>query len=175
MKVFTIILFLFLSITAQSQINPETKDSLQITKNKPEIENPAQLIDSVLNYGKTLVGHRYRYGGAALSGFDCSGFIKFIFHKYGYTLPHCSRDYAQIGEEISKDSIQNVKKGDILLFKGRNSKSKRIGHVSIIVEANEKEILILHSCCNKGVAVESYTSSGYYPVRLVGIRRLKEL
>jgi cell wall-associated NlpC family hydrolase len=126
----------------------------------------------VLNFGKSLIGIPYRYGGSSVKGFDCSGFIHYIFRKYGYLFPHSSRAYAAIGTKIKSDSILNVKKGDLLLFKGRNIKSKRIGHVAIVVEVNENEILMLHSCCDKGIAVENYLTSEYYPKRLVEIRRL---
>jgi gamma-D-glutamyl-L-lysine dipeptidyl-peptidase len=175
MKAFILTMLIFLTIPGKSQVQAVLNDSIQVTKNVNPIENSAQILDSVVNFGKSLEGCHYKYGGSSLSGFDCSGFIRFIFRKYGYSFPHCSREFVNIGEEISKDSIRHLKKGDILLFRGRNLKSKKIGHISIIAEVNENEILMLHSCCDKGVAVENFLASGYYPERLVEIRRIKEL
>jgi len=171
MKKLAFILLLFPSITVYSQQGPILTDTLKNTEQIVPADH-SQVIDSVLNYGKHLIGRRYRYGGSSPSGFDCSGFISYIFRKYGYSFPHSSREYVHVGEFISKDSIRNVQRGDILLFKGRNWKSRRIGHVSIVVEANENEILMLHSCCDKGVAIENYLTAPYYLKRLVGIRRL---
>ena len=172
MKLLAPILLIFISFSLSAQV-----DSTKIVKQPAvaqaiEVCDYPQVLDSVLNYGKTLIGRRYRYGGLSPAGFDCSGFIKYIFRKYGIKLPHSSREYANVGQIIPKDSIGSVHKGDILVFKGRNSKSKRIGHVAIVLEANENEILMMHSCCDKGVAIENYLISPYYLKRLIGIRRL---
>ena len=175
MRIITIILCISVSISAKSQLNSITNASFLIMRQISQKSNSTQVIDSALNLGKKLIGHRYKYGGSSLSGFDCSGFISYIFRKYGCTFPHSSRAYSQIGETICKDSIKTLRKGDILLFKGLNSKSTRIGHVSIVVEASESQILMLHSCCDKGVAIENYTTSEYYPKRLIAIRRITAL
>jgi hypothetical protein len=73
--------------------------------------------------------------------------------------------------EITDSLNLQVRKGDILLFKGSNLKSKRIGHVSLVVEVNEKEILMLHSC-RRGVIIENYLDSDYYLKRFAGVRRI---
>ena len=172
MKVLAIILLIFNSIILEAQIGPSKIDNQPTLTKTPEVQDISQVMDSVLDFGKTLIGRRYRYGGLSPAGFDCSGFMKYIFRKYGITLPHCSREYTQIGEVIPKDSIGTVHKGDFLLFKGRNSKSKRIGHVAIVIEVKENEILMIHSCCDKGVAIENYLISPYYLKRLIEIRRM---
>jgi murein DD-endopeptidase / murein LD-carboxypeptidase len=135
------------------------------------IQDIAQVVDSAINYGKSFIGLAYKYGGISTSGFDCSGFLKHIFNKYGLILPHSSRDYANLGDTIS---LKEIKKGDVLLFKGSNLKSKRIGHVSLVVEVTENEILMLHSC-RRGVLIENYLDSDYYLKRFVGIRRLNKI
>lgn len=174
MRALLVIFCISISITAKSQVVP-IRNICFLVQHIVEKERSTQVMDSVISYGKTLLGHRYKYGGSSLTGFDCSGFIRFIFKKYGYSLPHSSRDYAKLGEIISKDSIKSLHKGDILLFKGRNSKSSRIGHVSIVVEATENRVLMMHSCCDKGVAIENYLTSGYYLKRLMAIRRISSL
>jgi hypothetical protein len=174
MKALVIIILIFSSFTLSAQVDSIKINSQLILTKPSESQDISQVIDSVLDFGKTLIGCRYRYGGLSVAGFDCSGFMKYIFQKYGIALPHCSREYIHVGEVISKDSIGRVRKGDFLIFKGRNSKSKRIGHVAIVIEVNEKEIKMIHSCCDKGVAIENYLISPYYLKRLIEIRRLKE-
>jgi len=172
MKILAIIILVSNSFILSAQIDSTRTEKQSVVINQTENKTISLVMDSVLDYGKTLIGHRYRYGGLSPAGFDCSGFMKYIFRKYGITLPHCSREYAQIGEVIPKDSIGIVHKGDFLLFKGRNSKSKRIGHVAIVIEVKENEILMIHSCCDKGVAIENYLTSAYYLNRLIEIRRM---
>lgn len=172
MKILIVIILIFIPFTLKAQT-----DTTKTVNQSSEIQSVSQLqfplvIDSVINYGKTLLGRKYRYGGLTPAGFDCSGFLKYIFKKYGITLPHSSREYAAVGRKLPKDSIVNVQPGDILVFKGRNSKSKRIGHVAIVIENNNNQILMMHSCCDKGVAIENYLEAPYYLKRLVGIRRL---
>lgn len=172
MKVLVSIVFIFSTFTLSAQIDSCKIEKQSILAQQPQMNDISLVIDSALNYGKTLIGRRYRYGGLSPAGFDCSGFLKYIFRKYGVTLPHSSREYANVGEIIPKDSIGTVRRGDILIFKGRNSKSKRIGHVAIVIETNGNEILMIHSCCDKGVAIENYLMAPYYLKRLIGIRRL---
>jgi len=129
------------------------------------------IVDSVIHYGKSLIGLTYKYGGSSISGFDCSGFLKHIFDKYGLTLPHDSREYVHCGDTVS---LNEIKKGDVLLFKGSNIKSKRIGHVALVIEVNENEILMLHSC-RRGVVIDNYLDSDFYMKRFLGVRRLNKI
>lgn len=168
MKGLITVLLLFSSYLCRSQEILKS-DSVVITKEC--IQDIAQVVDSAINYGKSFIGLAYKYGGTSTSGFDCSGFLKHIFNKYGLILPHSSREYANIGDTVS---LKEIKKGDILLFKGSNLKSKRIGHVSIVIEVTENEILMLHSC-RRGVLIENYLDSDFYLKRFVGVRRLNKI
>jgi len=168
MKGLITLLLLFSSYLCWSQEIAKSDSSVMAKESTQDI---AQVVDSAINYGKSFIGLAYKYGGTSTSGFDCSGFLKHIFNKYGLMLPHSSRDYANIGDTIS---LKEIKKGDILLFKGSNLKSKRIGHVSIVVEVTENEILMLHSC-RRGVLIENYLDSDFYLKRFVGVRRLNKI
>ena len=165
MKGFVVVGLLLSANLVQSQSIMEKKDSILFKGEKK------QVIDSVICYGKTFIGLRYKYGGFSAKGFDCSGFIKYIFNKYGLVLPHDSRAYANFGEKIDSVDVQKIKKGDIMLFKGSNLKSKRIGHVSLVIEVKQDEILILHSC-RRGVVIDNYLDSDYYLKRFAGVRRI---
>jgi len=165
MKGFIVVGLLLIANLAQSQNVVGTGDSILMK------EDQNQVIDSVICYGKTFMGLRYKYGGTSPKGFDCSGFIQYIFNKYGLVLPHDSRAYANFGEKIDSADVQEIKKGDILLFKGSNLKSKRIGHISLVIEVKENEILMIHSC-RRGVVIDNYLDSAYYLKRFAGVRRI---
>ncbi len=130
-------------------------------------------IDSVLNeviyYAKTYLGTPYKFRGAAGEGFDCSGFINHIFLPYGYLMPSSSSGYTIIGIHMD---INNLQKGDFMLFKGRNVNSTRIGHVAMVIEADipNNVLKIIHST-RRGVVIDNYFTSAYYNQRFImGIR-----
>ncbi len=130
-------------------------------------------IDSVLNevivFAKTYLGAPYKFRGSTGVGFDCSGFINHIFKPFGYSMPLSSSSYAFIGESID---LSNLKKGDFMLFKGRNINSSRIGHVAMVIESDipNNVLKIIHST-RRGVVIDNYFTSGYYSQRFIMGRR----
>lgn len=105
---------------------------------------------------------RYKIGGLSKKGVDCSGFVWNIFQRsLDMDLPRTSREQAQIGEAVEKDSLQF---GDLLFF---GSKSKHISHVAMYIGGGR----IVHSSRNHGVGVSSVTST-YYGKHFVCARRV---
>lgn len=135
-----------------------------------KIDYNETVIDSVIGFGKHFLGLRYKYGGTTPAGFDCSGYVSYIFGKYGYTFPHSSAGMASIGEKVD---IKNTRKGDFILFKGRSTKSGGVGHVALIVAADSGQITMMHSTCMQGVIIEKYNTSDYFKRRYVMCRRYR--
>jgi cell wall-associated NlpC family hydrolase len=123
---------------------------------------------SVLATAERYLGTRYRYGGSSPSmGFDCSGFVQYVFGRNGIELPRTSRLQASAGAELPLD-IQSLQPGDLLLFASRGS---RVNHVAIYVGGNR----ILHSTAGAGGVVYDDLSSPrgkWYLKRHVGSRRV---
>ena len=65
----------------------------------------------VLAKAETYAGSPYQYGGATPAGFDCSGFVMFVYAQFGVSLPHSSSQQAHIGQTIS---LANAKPGDVI-------------------------------------------------------------
>lgn len=126
--------------------------------------------DSIIDFAKTFIGTPYKYGSVAVSSFDCSGYISYVFRKFGLDLPHCSSCMSTLGETVSLDEVQ---KGDLLFFKGRNSSSTRVGHVSLVVGVDEDSIMMIHAS-SRGVVVDDLNEMEYYKKRFVTARRLSE-
>jgi len=110
-----------------------------------------QLADSILSHGLSLVGTRYRFGGSSVkSGFDCSGFIGYLFkEELGMQLPRSSRDMINIDAPlVERDELEP---GDLLFFStsGRN----RVSHAGIYMGDNQ----FIHSSSSRsgGVRVDS--------------------
>jgi cell wall-associated NlpC family hydrolase len=122
----------------------------------------------VLATADRYLGTRYRYGGdTPAAGFDCSGFVQYVFARHGVDLPRTSRQISQLGESVSLDRGE-LREGDLLFFAGNGT---RIDHVAIYLGEDR----IIHSTASGGgVRVESLTSARgeWFERRLVAARRV---
>jgi cell wall-associated NlpC family hydrolase len=132
----------------------------------PKKSNPK--VDAIISYAKTFLGVPYRYGGSTPSGFDCSGFINYIFGNFGFSLVRSSYGLAEIGETIALSEIQP---GDLMFFKGSNVNSTSVGHVAMVIDVTADEIKFIHSA-NGGVQITNFKTSKYYIQRYVKTKRL---
>lgn len=136
-------------------------DSIQSQRlNKTVIKSSK--IDSLIKFATSLQGRHYRRGGTG-KGFDCSGFTMVVFAKHGIRLPHTSAGQSLIGIPVLK---QNLSKGDLIFFKGRNRRSKRIGHVGIVISSKGEEVQFIHSASGEGIRVDRLNAE-YYRKRYV--------
>jgi lipoprotein Spr len=109
------------------------------------------LADSILERGKSLIGTRYRFGGTSTqSGFDCSGFIGYLFREEaGMSLPRSSREMINIDAPLVKRN--DLEPGDLMFFStaGRG----RVSHAAIYLGDNQ----FIHSSSSRsgGVRVDS--------------------
>ena len=127
-----------------------------------------QRIDSIIYYAEKYLGTRYRAGGRSREGFDCSGFTSYVFEKFGIDIPHSATDQALKGIPLDRTQI---KRGDLVFFKGRNKKNSRVGHVGLVVEKNDSIIRFIHASSRKGITYD-VTTSDYYKIRFVGAKRV---
>ena len=130
---------------------------------------PDKLVDKILEYAKKQKGKPYRRGSKGPYGFDCSGFTKHVYGHFDYNLnPNSAAQYLQ-GISIDK---KELKRGDLVFFKGRNSKASRIGHVGMITEVYPNgKFKFIHSASSQGIR-EDMSTAPYYERRYVGARRI---
>jgi len=127
--------------------------------------------DNLVAFAISYLGTPYRYGGNTPEGFDCSGFVSFVFAHFNYTLPRSSVDYGPVGVPVSRDSCR---KGDIILFSGTNNNLSSIGHIGIVVTNPGESLSFIHASSSKnrrGVIISEFKGTGYVD-RFIGIRRL---
>lgn len=130
----------------------------------------ALMANDMIAYAKKFIGTRYRRGGKSPKGFDCSGFTSYVFSQFGYSLGASSSDQFNQGEKISRDEIS---KGDLLFFTGRNARRGTVGHVGIAIDNNPVtgEITFIHSATSGGIKIDRI-SAPYYAARFLGARRV---
>jgi hypothetical protein len=128
-----------------------------------------EFFDNLLSRAHDYIGTPYRSGGRTPKGFDCSGFTSYIFSRYGVKLSASSGSQINDGRRIARNE---VKKGDLIFFKGRNSGSSRIGHVGIVSDSDDNgNIKFIHSASSGGVKVSSIKEP-YYANRYAGSVRI---
>lgn len=106
--------------------------------------------DSVIIYSKQYLGTPYLYAGNnPKKGFDCSGFVNYVFQHFDITVPRSSSGYKNLGKSKLPEDF---KIGDVLVFYGYKNKTV-VGHVGIICEANGMQSKFIHASSGKAGSV----------------------
>jgi len=126
-------------------------------------------IDSLIEFAKSLIGTPYKYASSNPSeGFDCSGFINYVFNHFNIPVPRSSRDFRNVGKEIA---LKNAKPGDLILFTGTDSTEREIGHIGLVI-SNKDGISFIHSSSGKADGVVITKLNDYYLGRFVKVERV---
>lgn len=129
-----------------------------------QAQNKAIASGNVVRAAYAFRGTRYVMGGTSRSGFDCSGFVRFILSATdGVALPRTATEQYYHGTPVSQSEAQP---GDLVFFK--NTYKHGISHVGIYVGSGQ----FVHAAnAHKGVRSDSLNSS-YYQAHFAGIRRV---
>ncbi|HUR10072.1 MAG TPA: C40 family peptidase [Flavitalea sp.] len=125
----------------------------------------------IVSFANTLMGTPYRYGSIdPFVGFDCSGFITYVFGHFNIKVPRSSVDFTDVGREIPETE---AKPGDIILFTGTNADDRRVGHMGIVNKAfSEGDLEFIHSSSGKAYGVTLSNLTSHYRVRFVKVIRI---
>lgn len=130
--------------------------------------SPLALQDSIINFSKNHLNIRYRSGGSTTKGFDCSGFVNYVYGNFGFQIGRSSRDQAGKLESLDPGKL---KAGDLVFFNGRR-RGKNIGHVGIVTEADSSgKFKFIHSETSSGITISS-SEEPYYKRRFVKAGRV---
>jgi len=109
-----------------------------------------------------LRGTPYRDGGTSPKGFDCSGFVQYVFGRHGVRLPRLTRDQFRVGHRVDPDQLEP---GDLVFF---TTVAPGASHVGIAVGPDQ----FVHAPSERGVVRVERLSSSYWSRRFIGARRL---
>ena len=169
MKLLSISIALFASALCscvEKETKPEPAKLVKVAKSAEDNQR-----DAIIEYAKRYMGTAYCYaGGSPTKGFDCSGFVNYVFKNFDIELPRSSGQFKNVGTTVKPEDF---KKGDVLVFYGYRDKSS-IGHVGIICEANGMKSKFIHASSGKEMAVtisdlgsDQYTKRFYKCVNVI--------
>jgi cell wall-associated NlpC family hydrolase len=133
----------------------------------PASPAPSSEAARVLRTGDSYAGVRYVWGGSTPSeGFDCSGFTKYVFAKYGITMPRTAREQVRAGTGVAAD-FRALRPGDLMFFA---EPGKAISHVAIYAGDG----VILHASSSLGRVGHTDLNAGgdWFLAYFVAARRL---
>ncbi len=113
----------------------------------------------VLATAMTLLGTPYRDGGDDPGGFDCSGFVQYVFGRHGIVLPRTVELLAGVGREVGRPEA-----GDLVFFRTSGSGPT---HVGIALDGDQ----FIHAPSSRGVVRIELLGSSYWARRYVLARR----
>ncbi len=126
--------------------------------------------EEVVAFARTLKGVPYQYASCTPeSGFDCSGFVYYVFSHFGITVPRSSVGFTNVGQEITAGE---AKPGDLILFTGTDSSDKTVGHMGIIVSNEAGDLQFIHSSSGTANGVTTSPLKGYYQGRFMKVIRI---
>jgi|SRR5579872_4939765 len=112
----------------------------------------------IAKFARRFVGIRYSYGGTSpRTGFDCSGFVRFVYAHFGLSLPHYTVSQFHLGRAVPRGALRP---GDLVFFDG-------LGHVGLYIGHGE----FVHAP-HTGTRVQVASMNGWYAHEYAGARRV---
>ncbi|WP_342508749.1 C40 family peptidase [Sporosarcina sp. FSL K6-2383] len=111
---------------------------------------------------KSLIGVKYSYGGSSTKGFDCSGYINYVFKAHDINVSRSSSSLYASGEAVNK---ANLETGDLVFF---NTTGKGVSHVGMYIGNGE----FAHASTSRGVRIDKLNDPYYWGSRYIGAKRV---
>lgn len=146
---------------ADGLIGPATYSAL-LGKEMPEINRGMSYIaGSIVSASMNYIGVPYVFGGTSPYGFDCSGYVQYVFANAGISLPRTADVQYEVGTPISTTDLVS---GDLVFF---STYTWGASHVGIYLGDNK----FIHASSSRGVTIDSLGSS-YWSSHYIGARRI---
>ncbi|HYE56410.1 MAG TPA: C40 family peptidase [Chitinophagaceae bacterium] len=148
-----------------------TTDSFPAFSDSGAINTRAVKPGELVAFAQSLTGTPYKYASSdPAAGFDCSGFITYVFNHFGIEVPRSSIDFTHTGREVN---TSQARPGDLILFTGTDSTIKVVGHMGIVTGADGTgNLQFIHSTSGKAYGVTTTPLNEYYRSRFVKVIRV---
>ena len=136
--------------------------STGVTPSAAALKGQSGTAQQIINNAKKHMGTPYVWGGTTPSGFDCSGFVQYVFKQSGISLPRTTSEQVKVGTYVSKSNLQP---GDLVFLK--NTYREGVSHVGIYIGDGQ----MIHASSSKGVTISNLSAS-YYTQHYHSARRV---
>ena len=136
----------------------------------PSLPYDTTTAEKVTAFAETMIGTPYKFASTdPQAGFDCSGFITYVFGHFKFTIPRSSIDFTNVGRQVDPDS---ARRGDLILFTGTDTSHRDVGHMGIITANSADSLYFIHSTSGKQYGVVVTPLNSYYMGRFVKVIRV---
>lgn len=152
----------------------KTKEEPLVTNTPSKTAQPSKTANThssnreeIVTYAMQYIGTPYQWAGQTPEGFDCSGYIGYIYNKHGISVP---RSAAAQKEHAQKLKDNEATKGDLVFFKT----GSKITHVGIVISEAGEPLKMIHSSTSKGIITTDVHNSTYWSKKYAGVGRIVE-
>lgn len=130
------------SITNKTENNIAKIRALTPRESAPFL--PAKMANNIISTAKKFIGTPYVYGGESPKGFDCSGYLQYVFKKNNIDLPRTADKQYELGRKVP---VKKLQPGDLVFFA---TDAKEISHCGIYLGQDQ----FIHSSSSRGVRID---------------------
>ena len=120
--------------------------------------------DKLVRTAKDYIGVPYIFGGVTPSGFDCSGFLQYVFKENGIGIPRLADEQYNLGKSVN---ITELEAGDLVFF---TTYEEGVSHCGIYLGERQ----FLHTSSSRGVRID-YLDNEYWSPRFFGAKKIVEV
>lgn len=115
----------------------------------------------IIDTAKKYIGVPYVFGGTTPKGFDCSGFLQYVFKEHGIIIPRLADEQYRLGKS---SKVSQLSAGDLVFF---TTYTSGVSHCGFYVGDRK----FLHASASKGIRIDSLDSD-YWKSRFYGARKI---